>query len=149
MIDALVTGALIRDPSLKTKPSGKPFCNFLLSVAVGDESPVIVSGIAFQDAAERIGTLKKGDALAVVGSLKPSQWQDKATGEERHGLNITVQSCLSPHDIQRRRKPQDDGQKQPENNRATNGKATQRNSQNAGYSSQKPAYTGFDDPVDF
>jgi single-strand DNA-binding protein len=30
MIDALISGKLIRDPALKTGPSGKPFCNFLL-----------------------------------------------------------------------------------------------------------------------
>ena len=104
MIDALIAGNLIRDPSTRTGPSGKPFCNFLLSAHVGGEDgPVIVSGIAFAEAAEKIGRLKKGDALAVVGSLKPSTWQDKATGETRHGLNITAQACLSPYDVKKRR----------------------------------------------
>ena len=54
MIDALVSGKLIRDPSARTGPSGKPFCNFLLSVPVGDESPVVVSSIAFADVTEWI-----------------------------------------------------------------------------------------------
>ncbi len=52
-----------------------------MAVAVGDESPVVVSGIAFGDVAERIGKLAKGDCLAVVGALKPSQWNDKATAD--------------------------------------------------------------------
>ena len=103
MIDALISGTLIRDPQTRTGPSGKPNTNFLLSVPVGDESPVIVSGIAFADVAEKIGRLKKGYALAVVGSMKPSTWTDKASGEERHGLNVTVQACLSAYDVKKRR----------------------------------------------
>lgn len=103
MIDALISGRLIRDPAVKTGPSGKPFCNFLLSVPVGESEPVIVSGIAFGDVAERISRLGKGDALAVTGALKPTIWNDKATGEERHGLNVTVSACLSPYDVKKRR----------------------------------------------
>jgi len=98
MIDALVSGKLVRDPAVKTGASGKPFCNFLLSVHTGEDDTVVVSGIAFADVAEKISRLKKGDALAVVGSLKPSTWTDKASGEERHGLNINVQAALSPYD---------------------------------------------------
>ncbi len=124
MIDALVTGKLIRDPSTKTGASGKPFVSFLLSVHIGDEDSVVVSGIAFNDAAERIGRLGKGDSLAVTGSLKPTNWQDKETGEERHGLNITVSACLSPYDVRKRRsagevsenpkpRPQAAGQREP------------------------------------
>ncbi len=70
---------------------------------MGESEPVIVSGIAFGDVAERISRLSKGDALAVTGALKPTIWNDKATGEERHGLNITVSACLSPYDVKKRR----------------------------------------------
>jgi single-stranded DNA-binding protein len=103
MIDALITGKLIRDPALKTGPSGKPYCNFLLSVPTGDGEPVIVSGIAFADVAERIGKLGKGDAVSVAGSLKPSEWIDKTTGELKHGLNVTVSAALSVYDVKKRR----------------------------------------------
>jgi single-stranded DNA-binding protein len=113
MIDALVTGKLIRDPVLKTSASGKTYCNFLLSVPTGDGDPVVVSGIAFGDVAERIGRLGKGDALSVVGSLKPSEWTDKATGETKHGLNITVSAALSAYDVKKRRGSTDGGQSNP------------------------------------
>jgi single-stranded DNA-binding protein len=103
MIDALITGKLIRDPVLKTGPSGKPYCNFLLSVPTGDGDPVIVSGIAFADVAERVGRLKKGDAVSVAGALKPSEWTDKTTGETKHGLNVTVSAALSAYDVKKRR----------------------------------------------
>jgi len=100
MIDAIVSGKLIKDPALKTGPSGKSYANFLLSVPTGDEQPIIVSGIAFSDVAERIARLGKGDPLAVVGSLKPSEWKDKATGETKHGLSVTVNNSLSPYVLQ-------------------------------------------------
>jgi len=105
MIDALISGKLIRDPVTKTGPSGKPYCNFLLTVFVGEESPVVVSGIAFQDVAQRIGKLGKGDALTVTGALKPSTWADKTTGETKHGLNVTVSACLSAYDVKKKRTP--------------------------------------------
>jgi single-stranded DNA-binding protein len=107
MIDALINGKLIRDPAIKTGKSGNPYANFMLSVPVGDESPVMVSGIGFGDVAERIAKLRKGDALSVVGSLKPSTWLDKATGETRHGLNVTAQAALSPYDVKKRREGAD------------------------------------------
>jgi single-stranded DNA-binding protein len=103
MIDALVAGKLIQTPTSRTGASGKPFTNFLLSVSVGDDQPVVVSGIAFSEAAEKIARLQKGDPLAVVGSLKPSSWLDKSSQEPRHGLSITVNQSLSPYDIKKRR----------------------------------------------
>ncbi|MGH8477129.1 MAG: single-stranded DNA-binding protein [Methylococcales bacterium] len=103
MIYALVSGMLIRDPVTRIGASGKSFTNFLLIVPIGEEQPAIISGIAFGDAAERVAKLKKGDALAVTGSLKPSSWPDKTTGEIKHGLSITAQACLSPYDVKKQR----------------------------------------------
>ena len=49
MIDALVSGKLVKEPELKTGPSGKHFCNFLLSVSVNNEpQPIVVSAIALK-----------------------------------------------------------------------------------------------------
>jgi len=108
MLDTLCAGKLIQNPTSRTGASGKPFTNFLLSVSIGEDQPVIVSGIAFGEAAEKIARLAKGDPLAVVGSLKPSSWADKATGETKHGLSITVNQSLSPYDIKKKRaKPAD------------------------------------------
>jgi len=103
MIDALVSGKLIKTPELRTGKTGNHYIQFLLSVHTGEEQPVIVSGIAFTETAERIAKLQKGDPLAVVGSLKPSEWADKTTGEPKHGLNITVNNSLSPYEIKKRK----------------------------------------------
>ena len=95
MIDALVSGKLVKEPELKTGPSGKHFCNFLLSVSINNEpQPIVVSAIAFEAVVERIAKLGKGDSVSVVGSLKPSEWLDKS-GEVKHGLNITVNNALN------------------------------------------------------
>jgi single-strand DNA-binding protein len=53
--------------------------------------------------------------LAVIGSLKPTEWIDKATGETKHGLNITANNSLSPYDI-KKRKPATESTVQPANN---------------------------------
>ncbi|RIZ67180.1 MAG: single-stranded DNA-binding protein [Methylococcales bacterium] len=103
MIDALVSGKLIKDPILKTGQSGKYYCQFLLSVSTGEEKPTVVSGIAFRDVAEKIAKLQKGDSISVVGALKNSQWVCKTTGNLKQGLSITVSASLSAYDIKKRR----------------------------------------------
>jgi single-stranded DNA-binding protein len=103
MIDALISGKLIKTPAIKIGQSGKNYTQFLLSVSTGDEQPVVISGMSFGDVAERIARLQKGDPLAVVGSLKPSEWIDKTTGETKHGLSVTANNSLSVYDIKKRR----------------------------------------------
>jgi single-stranded DNA-binding protein len=120
MIDALITGKLIKAPELKTGQSGKYYTQFLLSVAVGEEKPVVVSGMAFTETAEKIAKLGKGDALSVVGALKPSEWVDKATGVTKHGLSITANASLSAYDIKKRRPKNDNPTNQDYTNNGAN-----------------------------
>jgi len=116
MLDTLCAGKLIQNPTLRTGASGKPFTNFLLSVSIGEDQPIVVSGIAFGDASEKIAKLTKGDSVAVIGSLKPSSWADKTSGETRHGLSITVNQSLSPYDITKRKpKPKQDARSPVDN----------------------------------
>ncbi len=103
MIDALISGKLIKDPSLRTGQSGNQFAQFMLSVHVGDDESIVVSGLAFGDVAEKIVLLKKGDPLSVVGSLKPTEWEDRNTNETRHGLSVMVNAALSLYDIKKRK----------------------------------------------
>ena len=103
MLEALISGKLIKAPELKTGQSGKHFTQFMLSVPTGEEKPTVVSGIAFTETAEKIAKLGKGDALSVVGALKPSEWVCKTTGNLKQGLSITVSASLSAYDIKKRR----------------------------------------------
>ena len=95
MLDALISGKLIKTPKLKTGQSGKHYTQFLLSVSTGEENPVVISGMSFGEIVERIALLQKGDALAVVGAFKPTEWTDKATTIVKHGLSVTVSNSLS------------------------------------------------------
>jgi hypothetical protein len=102
MIDALITGKLLKDPVELTGKTGQPFAKFVLSVPTKDGAYALVSGIAFADVAERIGRLHKGDALTVAGELSPSAWTDRE-GVEKHGLNVVASAALSAYDIKKRR----------------------------------------------
>lgn len=113
MIDALISGKLIKNTELKAKQPGKTYCQFALSVSLHNEPDnIIVSCMAFGDVAQRIAKLCKGDAISVIGSLKPTEWSDKAIGETRHGLSVTVSNVLSPYDIKKKRKAADSGSNQ-------------------------------------
>lgn len=138
MLEALISGKLIKAPELKTGQSGKYYCQFLLSVSVGETVPIVVSGMAFQDVAEKISRLGKGDALSVVGSLKPNSWTDKATGTLKHGLSITANASLSAYHLKKRRPKADNLANQDCVNNGANGSSSSR------YDS-KP----FNDPLTF
>ena len=62
MIDALVSGKLIKDPILKTGQSGKYYCQFLLSVSVGALKPS-------EWVCKTTGNLKQGLSITVSASL--------------------------------------------------------------------------------
>ena len=105
MIDALVSGKLIRDPQIKTSANGNQYVQFLMSVSNhGEADTQVISGIGFDEAVvERINLLKKGDSLSVVGSLKQTEWIDRATNELKHGLSIVANQSLSIYDIKKRK----------------------------------------------
>ncbi|MEI6335211.1 MAG: single-stranded DNA-binding protein [Methylococcaceae bacterium] len=105
MIDALISGKLIRDPQVKTSSNGNPYVQFLMSVSShGEADTQVMSGIGFDEAVvDKINLLKKGDSLCVVGSLKQTEWQDKNTNELKHGLSITANQSLSLYDIKKRK----------------------------------------------
>jgi single-stranded DNA-binding protein len=109
MLDALISGKLVRDTELKTSAGGTAYTQFMLSVSYGEPQAMVITGVGFGEVAERIAKLSKGDSLAVIGSLKPSEWQDKTTGETKHGMNITASSMLSVYDFQKKRKDDEQG----------------------------------------
>jgi single-stranded DNA-binding protein len=102
VIDALVTGKLIKDPVELTGKTGQPFTRFMLNTPSKEGAYVLITGVAFGDVAERIARLHKGDALSVAGELSPTEWTDRE-GVEKHGLNVVVSAALSVYDIKKRR----------------------------------------------
>jgi len=103
MLDALISGKLIKDPRSGNSAGGTAYTQFMLSVPVGEPQPMVITGVAFGDVAGRIAKLQKGDSMSVIGSLKPTEWTDKTTSEIKHGMNVTANNALSVYDIQKRK----------------------------------------------
>lgn len=98
MLAAIASGTLSKAPELKKAKSGSEYCQFFLRVPINENNPIVVLGVAFGDAVEKIAKLGAGDALSVTGSLKPTEWKDSKTGVIKHGLTITVNNSLSAYD---------------------------------------------------
>ncbi|MEQ1738402.1 MAG: single-stranded DNA-binding protein [Methyloglobulus sp.] len=112
MLDALISGKLIKQPEIKTSQNGKQYTNFLMAVHIGEAENTVISCIAFGSHAERISKLGKGDAVSVIGALKPTEWADKSNGETKHGLSVTVANVLSVYDIKKRKSEAQDNTNQ-------------------------------------
>ena len=82
----LASGALISDPQRRGGAKG-PFTTATIR-ATGDE-PVLVSVIAFGADGERLFQYSKGDALAVSGRARLTNWTAR-DGTEKHGASIVV-----------------------------------------------------------
>lgn len=61
-----------------------------------------MSLIAFGGAAEQLGALSKGDALAVNGRAKVKTWQDR-DGTTKAGLSVTADAVMTPYQLTRKR----------------------------------------------
>lgn len=86
MIEAMVSGKLIRDAETKTSASGKPYGLFLVAVA----EDMVCRAMLFGDEQERFAGLKRGDAIGLVGSLQVSIWNEKIS------LALLANRAISP-----------------------------------------------------
>lgn len=96
----IIAGRLTRDPELRYTTSGKPYCK----VGVANtryyksqdgerrEDTAFVDVTVWGPQAEFVGErLKKGRPVLVEGSLRSSEWEDKATGQKRSRLEVNAQ----------------------------------------------------------
>lgn len=100
MLEVLLTGKLFRDPKPGRTKTDKPMCSALVRVAMGEES-IMASVLCFEDAAERLGRLKVGDAVSVAGTAKIGTWE--RDGEVRPSLDVVATAILTVHDAKKRR----------------------------------------------
>jgi single-stranded DNA-binding protein len=84
---ALAAGILARDPERRDGAKGE-FAIATIRVGNGDAVQWI-SVIAFNEAAERLLGLHKGDALSVAGRLELRTWRDQEGGE-RSGFSVVA-----------------------------------------------------------
>ena len=99
----LVSGTLAADPQARIGSNGKPFATGSIRAGDGDDA-VFVSFIAFGEHVKRLVDFGKGDALALGGKAKLTQWVGK-DGVERHGVSITVETIAAAKPESRARKP--------------------------------------------
>src|ERR1700694_1961084 len=118
-IEAAFSGTVGTVPELKTSAAGKPWAAFNVAVSSKDEEePTWVRIAMFGETAQKLcGSLIKGDKVYAEGHLKLSRWNDKASGEERTGLQIAAWKVTKLGAIGRRklktpRAGADDGQDQ-------------------------------------
>jgi single stranded DNA-binding protein len=93
MLEGAVQGTLARDVELRTSQNGKPWCKFAVAVSQegkdGESTTCWLQIVCFNDVAERVAKqASKGSKLYCEGQLRTTEWQDKATGEKRHGLEL-------------------------------------------------------------
>jgi single-stranded DNA-binding protein len=88
----LALGALIADPIRRTGKNGD-YATALLRTATDNDS-VLISLIAFNDAAETLLAYRHGSTLAVSGRAKLTSWTGRDS-EEHHGLSLVIEQVAS------------------------------------------------------
>jgi single-strand DNA-binding protein len=94
-----IAGRLTRDPELRYFQSDTAVCKLGIAVSrkfktkTGEtrEETLFVNATVWGQSGEWVGErLKKGAAVLVEGSLKSSEWEDKATGQKRTAIDINA-----------------------------------------------------------
>lgn len=93
-------GNLVSDPEIRFTPSGAAVANFTLITesrtkqddgSYGDGQGVSVRCTAWKGLAENIAeSFTKGQRVMVTGRMVGDKWQDKQTGENRHGWHLDL-----------------------------------------------------------
>lgn len=102
MLHALIQGELIADPQERQTATGKLFVTATVRVSTTEDT-TLVGVAAFGEAAGKLASLRKGDALAATGTLTPRTWTGR-DGVERKGLNLTAQAVMTVYEAGKRRR---------------------------------------------
>jgi len=73
----LASGTLRDDPTPRTSASGKSFTTARIRTTDKDDGVIWCSIIAFNEQAERLGSLRAGTTVAVTGRAGLKTWQGK------------------------------------------------------------------------
>ena len=93
---AIIMGRLVRDPELRTTPSGVPVCSFTVAVdrsfvKQGEERQAdFITCVAWRSTAEFVSKwFTKGRMINVVGSIQTRSWDD-ADGKKRYATDLVA-----------------------------------------------------------
>lgn len=95
--EVILMGRFVRDPELKTTPSGVPVASFTLAVErdmknkqTGERETDFIDCVAWRSTAEFVSKyFNKGRMAAVVGSLNTRSWMDKE-GNKRRSTEVVI-----------------------------------------------------------
>jgi single-strand DNA-binding protein len=98
-----IIGRLVRDPEVRTTPSGKNVCSF--SVATGftwtdqsgqkKEQTEFHNVVAWGKLGDIIGQyMKKGRQVYIEGRLQTTSWDDKTSGQKRYKTEIIAENMI-------------------------------------------------------
>ncbi len=86
-------GRISQPDDLKYTPSGTAALSFGLVVTDKKGIATWLRVTVWKERAEQLAEiLKKGDEVYIEGALTASEWET-ATGEKRHGLNVSTWKC--------------------------------------------------------
>lgn len=91
-----IVGNLVRDPELKSLPSGKAVCNFTVAVNrsykndQGEYPADYINCVTYGNTAEFVHKyFLKGSPIGIVGELQTRKYTTK-NGDERHIMEVIV-----------------------------------------------------------
>ncbi len=92
----ILAGHLTRDPELKTVSGGHSLCKFGIAVnsyrKEGKDDACFIDCLAWGKVGETIAEyLKRGSPIFIEGRHTFSSWDDKASGQRRNKLEVTVE----------------------------------------------------------
>jgi len=98
MNKVMLIGNLTRDPELRYSQSSEPIAILRFSLAVnrrfkkeGQPDADFINCVSFGKQGEIINQyFKKGNKIAIEGSIQTSSWDDKETGQKRYGTDVIV-----------------------------------------------------------
>ncbi len=90
-MDISIAGNIGQDPVLRFGQSGKAFCSLSVAVTTGRDDTKETHWFdvkCFDDLAEQMAELPKGQRVLVKGRMKQDKWQDKESGQNRSKMCI-------------------------------------------------------------
>jgi single-stranded DNA-binding protein len=103
MLEVAFTGAVGRDPELKTSAGGKQYCSVPVAVGKGDGAVWIRVALFNEQAVEFVGSATKEATVHVEGRLTIGTYTGK-DGKERISLDVAARFYRIA-EIGRRRRP--------------------------------------------
>ena len=90
-MDISIAGNIGQDPVLRCGQSGKALCTLSVAVTTGRDDTKETHWFddkCFEDLAEQMAELSKGQRVLVKGRMKQDKWEDKETGKNRSKMCI-------------------------------------------------------------